>query len=51
MTRHHVDFITFHRPQQDRFRRAGDDPLSQLLGHPLDLIRSHAQRLGELGVR
>ena len=45
---HNVRFITFHFSRQDRFRLAADDPVSELFGHPLDVIGVHAQRLGNL---
>jgi hypothetical protein len=51
MTGHHVHLIAFHLTRQDRFRLAGDDPFSQLLGHPLHVVRVQAQFLGNLAIR
>lgn len=51
MTGHHVDLVAFHVPRQDRFRRAGDDPVPERVSHPLDSVRMQAQRVGDLRVR
>ena len=47
----HINLIAFHFPRQGRFGLAGDDPLAQLLGHPLHVIRVQPQLLGDLGIR
>ena len=49
--RYDVDFVALHFPDQDRFGLAGDDPVLQLLGHALNVIRVQPQRLGNLGIR
>ena len=50
-TGHDVDFVALHFPDQDRFGLAGDDPVHQLLGHALNVIRVPPQLLGNLGIR
>lgn len=49
MTGHHVDLVTFYFPRQDRFGLAGDDPVPQLFGHSLHIVRVQPQLLGNLG--
>ena len=51
VTGHDVDFVALHFPDQDRFGLAGDDPVPQLLGHALNVIRVQPQLLGNLGIR
>ena len=51
VTGHDVDFVALHVPDPDRFGLAGDDPVPQLLGHALNVIRVQPQRLGNLGIR
>jgi hypothetical protein len=50
MPGHHIDLVAFHFPGQDRVGLAGDDPLAQLLGHPLHVIHVQSQLLGNLGI-
>ena len=51
VTGHDVDFVALHFPDQDRFGLASDDPVPQLLGHALNVIRVQPQLLGNLGIR
>ena len=50
MPSHHIDLVAFYFSRQDRFGLASDDPLAQLLGHSLRVVRVRPQLPGDLGV-
>ena len=51
MTGHDIDLVALYVPRQDGVRLAGNNPLSQLLGHPLHIVWVQPQLVGNLGIR
>lgn len=51
MPGHHIDLVAFYFPHQGGFGLAGDDALTQWLGHLLHIVRIQPQLLGDLGIR
>ena len=50
MAGHDIDLVAFHVSRQNRFGLAGDDAVTQVLGHPLHVVWIQPQLLGDLGV-
>jgi len=51
MSRHHIDFVTFHLPLEDHGLASIDDPLAELLDHRPGVILVDIEFLGDLQTR